>query len=140
MSVVSSIQSGAGPAGSRASAFSSLSSEQFLKLIFTELGRQDPLQPSDTKAMIEQLAGIRSIQADMDLASRLEALAAQNELSAASGLIGRVVSGVSEDNERVTERVASVSRTAGGTTLTLADGSRVRMSSVDEILASGGGS
>ena len=34
---------------------SDLATEDFVKIIFTELGNQDPLQPSDSKALLEQL-------------------------------------------------------------------------------------
>ena len=44
--------------------FSALTSEQFIKVIFTELSKQDPLQPSDSSKLLEQLSSIRSIQAE----------------------------------------------------------------------------
>ena len=57
----------------------------------------------------------------------------QNEFSNASTLIGRMVSGVSVDNERVAGMVDAVTRTNQGTFLTLASGVRVNISNVDEI-------
>jgi flagellar basal-body rod modification protein FlgD len=111
-----------------------LSSDEFLKLIFTELANQDPLEPNDTGALLEQIADIRSIQSDVDLVDRLGALVGQSELSAGAGLIGRIVSGVSEASQRVTGVVHSVSRTDDGVVLNLDGGSRVPMSSVDRVL------
>jgi len=113
--------------------FSALSSEDFAKIIFTELGRQDPLQPNDTNALLEQLSSVRSIQADMDLSDRLQSLVNQNEFSSAATLIGKSVSGVTETNTRVTDRVRSISRTDDGPVLTLAGGQRLRLSNLDEI-------
>ena len=46
-------------------AFSSLNSEQFVKIIFTELSKQDPLQPNDSKALLEQLSSLRNIQSEI---------------------------------------------------------------------------
>lgn len=121
---------------SKPSAFSALASEDFVKIIFTELGNQDPLQPSDSKDLLSQLSSLRNIQADMDMSTRLQSLVAQNELAAASGLIGRRISGITDDNQRVEDAVHSVSRTRDGATLNLAHGQRVQMKNVDQVLGS----
>lgn len=128
-------------APSTASSVSGLSSDEFFKLIFTELSNQDPLKPNDTNALLQQIANIKSIQSDADLTDRLGELVGQNELSAGAGLIGRLVSGLSESNERVSGMVHSVSKTEDGVVLNLDGGLRVPMSSVDRVLedpASGG--
>lgn len=126
---------GIGASGpSSATGIGGLSSDEFLKLIFTELGNQDPLEPNDTGALLEQIANIRQIQSDVDLVDRLGALVGQNELSAGAGLIGRLVSGLSETNQRVTGVVHSVSKTEDGVVLNLDGGPRVPMSSVDRVL------
>lgn len=116
------------------SGFSALSSEEFTKIIFAELSNQDPLKPSDTSALLEQLGMIRSIQSDTDLSENLDRLVGENQLSAASNLIGKLISGVSESNGRVADYVLSISKTSDGVFLNLADGSRVSMSNVDEIV------
>jgi flagellar basal-body rod modification protein FlgD len=121
---------------SKPSAFSTLGSEDFVKIIFTELGNQDPLQPSDSKDLLAQLSSLRNIQSDMDMSTRLQSLVAQNELAAASGLIGRRVSGITDDNQRVQDDVKSVSRTADGAVLNLVGGQRVQMKNVDQVLGS----
>lgn len=122
-------QNTAGP-----NAFNELTSGQFLQIIFTELTNQDPFQPNDSQAMLQQLATIRSIEADSQMSSKLNALVRQNELAAASGLIGSLVSGISLDNRRVADMVISVSQTADGPVLNLFDGSRMFFSQVDEIV------
>ncbi len=137
MSALSGIQGGSGLV-SGGSAYSALSSGDFLKIIFTELSKQDPLQPNDSKALLEQLSSIRSIQADLDLSDRLQTLVAQNELTSASGLIGRRIGGLSEDRQRVSGVVQSLSRTSDGVILALPGGVRVPMSGVDEIALDAG--
>lgn len=123
-----------GAAGASAvGGFGSLGSEDFAKIIFAELARQDPLEPSDTNALIQQLSGIRSIQSDMDLSDRLATLVSQNEFASATTLIGRRVSGISLDNERVTGTVKSVARTSIGAVVTLEDGTRLPATNLDEI-------
>lgn len=117
--------------------FSALSADDFTKLIFTELSHQDPLQPNDTNQLLQQVQSIRNIQSDLDLSSNLKGVANQYEFSAATTLIGRKVSGVSDDAGRVEGVVKSVSRTDQGAVVTLADGSRVRMSNLDQVVQSG---
>lgn len=140
MSAASAIDPTSTTLPTKTDAFSALDSEQFVKIIFTELSNQDPLQPSDSKALLDQLSSLRSIQSNIDLQSKLNNLVAQNELSAASGLIGKQVSGLDDQSTRVQGVVRSVSRTADGAVLNLVGGQRVPMSSMDQVLgASGGG-
>lgn len=135
MSVVDALGTSASSStgGSKATGYSAMSAEDFTKLIFEELSRQDPNNPTDTNALLQQISMIRNIQSDLDLTTNLKSLVSQNELAGASGLIGKSVSGVSTDNERVTDLVKSISRTSDGTVLNLLSGSRVLMSNVDTI-------
>lgn len=118
----------------KASGLSSLSSEQFLGIILKELSAQDPLQPSETKDLLEQLSTVRSIQSNSELVENLQTLVGDNQWASAGSLIGRSVSGLSDAGERLTDRVAGVSRSSDGPILTLAGGQRVRLARVDQIL------
>ncbi|MFG0243921.1 MAG: flagellar hook capping FlgD N-terminal domain-containing protein [Phycisphaerales bacterium JB054] len=121
-------------ASTQSSAVSGLSSDEFFQLIFAELSNQDPLEPNDTNALLEQIANIRSIQSDDDLSKRLTDLVGQNELASGAGLIGKLISGLSETSQRVSGLVQSVSKTDEGVVLNLAGGTRVPMASVDQVL------
>ena len=125
---------GSSASASESSAVSGLTSDEFFQLIFAELSSQDPLEPNDTNALLEQIANIRSIQSDDDLSTRLTDLVGQNELASGAGLIGKLVSGVSQTNQRVSGLVQSVSKTDEGVVLNLAGGTRVSMSGVDQVL------
>ncbi len=136
MSVVDALPaSAASSAASSSNAFSAMDSSEFVKIIFTELANQDPLAPSDSQALLEQISTIRSIQSSIDMTSRLESLVGQNEWTSAAGLIGKRVSGVSDQLLRVDGVVKSVSRTDAGAVLNLESGTRVPVSWVDEILS-----
>jgi flagellar basal-body rod modification protein FlgD len=136
MSVVDALPaSAASSAASSSNAFSAMDSSEFVKIIFTELANQDPLAPSDSQALLEQISTIRSIQSSIDMSSRLESLVGQNEWTSAAGLIGKKISGVSEELLRVDGVVKSVSRTDEGAVLNLESGKRVPVSWVDEILS-----
>lgn len=113
--------------------FSGMSSDDFMKIVLSELSKQDPLKPNDTSALIQQISQIRSIQSDIDLSSTLKSLVKDDQFSTAAGLIGTNISGLTEANQRVTGIVTAVSRTDTGAVLTLLSGERVPMSKVDEI-------
>lgn len=133
MSAIDSLGSSRNPT-STTDAFSALTSGQFLQIIFTELQNQDPLEPNDTSAMLNQLSTLRSIESDTQMVDSLSRLVNQSEFAAASSLIGSLVSGITLDNRRVADLVVSVSNTQDGPVLNLFDGSRMFFSNVDEIV------
>ncbi|MBX3357224.1 MAG: hypothetical protein KF745_02230 [Phycisphaeraceae bacterium] len=135
MDAISSLGSNQAQASATPDAFSALNSEQFVKIMFTELTRQDPLKPNDTSNLLQQMSSLRSIQSSLDLSKRLESLVLQNQTSAAGTLIGKSVSGLDERNLRVTGVVESVSITKDGPVLGLTNGSRVSFDRVDSLAA-----
>ncbi len=114
--------------------FGELSSQEFVEIIFAELTNQNPLEPSDTGALLDQLSTLRSIQSDIDLQGKLESLIAQNELTSAASMIGKFVSGVSAEGEFVEDFVFSVTRTQDGPVLNLDNGKRLALANVHEIV------
>ena len=116
------------------SAFGELSSDEFMKLILTELQNQDPLEPQDTQALLEQLSTLRSIESDVRTADQFEELVNQNEFAAATTLIGSLVSGISTTGQRVADLVISVSIGRDGPVLNLFDGSVIPFNQVEEVV------
>ncbi|HAW96523.1 MAG: hypothetical protein CMJ33_01550 [Phycisphaerae bacterium] len=134
---MSSISSAAGVGGGSVGAsngFSSLSSDEFLNIMFTELQNQDPFEPNDSSAMLEQLNSIRSIESDMALTSQLEAIVFQNQLAGASNMIGRYVQGLSDGGNRVDGRVISVIRQGDAIGLELDTGWIIEVDQVELIV------
>ncbi|HLO39526.1 MAG TPA: flagellar hook capping FlgD N-terminal domain-containing protein [Phycisphaerales bacterium] len=119
---------------SAASAFSSMKSEDFLQLILMELTKQDPMQPNDTQALLDQLSTVYNIQSQMDLSTRMGDIVDRDELASASSMIGRYITGISEDITRVEGTVAAVTKTKDGSVLVLEDGTRVPMKDVDGVI------
>ena len=138
MATVDALSSSATQPTTNSTAFSALDTQQFVQIIFTELSNQDPLQPSDSNALLQELSTLRSIQSDTDLSTQLQSLVGENEWASASNLIGKTISGLNDASTRVQGTVRSVSRTTDGTVLNLVSGDRVPVSNVDEILDSTG--
>jgi len=111
-----------------------LTSAEFLNIMLNELSVQDPLAPNDTSTLIQQIADLRAIEADIRLGDRLDELVRQNELVTSANLIGAIVGGVSESNQRTAGTVLSISRTAEGSLLNLDNGQQMRLGQVDEIV------
>jgi flagellar basal-body rod modification protein FlgD len=117
-----------------ASRFNEMSSEDFLKIMFTELQNQDPFQPNDSAALLEQLNSIRSIESDIALTKRLDALVFENQLAGAGNLLGKFVSGLTQDNDRVAGFAVAIVRENNTVLLELDNGYRVPISSIEEVI------
>src|SRR5262247_11757 len=103
-------------------AYSGMQTDQFIKIMFTELSHQDPFKPNDSAAMLQQISSIRQIQSDIDMGNKLNSLVTENQLTGASALIGKFVTGLSVTYDHVSGQVASVTRTTDGPVLNLTDG------------------
>ena len=125
-------QSGA-TAPRTANRFSEMSSEDFIRIMFTELSNQDPFQPNDSAALLEQLNSIRSIESDLTLVDRLESLVTENQLASAANLIGKMVTGLTEDNDRVSGQVISVLRQGDEVFVELDSGARLSVNAIESI-------
>lgn len=113
--------------------FNDMSSEDFIRIMFTELSNQDPFQPNDSSALLEQLNSIRSIESDLTLVDQLKALVLENQLASAANLIGKHVTGLTSANDRVTGQVVSVTRQGNDVELELDSGHRLSIESVEAI-------
>jgi flagellar basal-body rod modification protein FlgD len=110
--------------------FAEVSSEQWLGIILEELSNQDPFEPNDTTATLEQLNSLRSIESDISLQGQLEALVLQNSIGQAGSLIGKEIDGLSRIGQEVTGIVESVRIVDGVSQLQLESGSSVTFDNV----------
>lgn len=132
MSAISNNTTGA-PANS-ANPYSALTSGQFLEIMITELANQDPLSPTESKDLLNQIATIRSIESDLSLKTSLESLVKQNELSSAGGLVGKYVNGLTTTGLRVEGIVMSVKSTREGAQLNLSTGYTLPFTRIEDII------
>lgn len=70
---------------------SALQSEDFFRILVTELEQQDPLKPADTASMIAQVSQIRSIELSKQLSEALSQIARQQRITGVSDLLGKYV-------------------------------------------------
>ncbi len=115
--------------------FGEMTSEDFLRIMFAELNNQDPLDPQDSGALLEQIDSLRSIQSNVELMDRLDGIAGQNQFASAGSLLGMTVVGLDEFDTPVQGTVVSVSVVDEQIMLTLDNGSRMRFDQVETITA-----
>jgi len=106
--------SGSSTGSTSRTGYSALSSEDFTKIIFAELSRQDPLSPQDTGKLLDQIATIRNIQSNTDLTTDLKSIVKETQFASAASTIGSMISGLTADFERVEGTVISVGRGSDG--------------------------
>lgn len=134
-----------------AGAFGALNSDDFIKVMLSELSNQDPFDPQDSSALLEQLSSLRNIESQLalqeelgdlvnqsresqlSLEQQLESLILQNQVSSAGGLIGKLVSGPNDAKENVEGLVVSVRVQDNKTLLELDTGQTLSMDKVEQI-------
>ncbi len=88
---------GNGASAGRGNSLSAVNLDQFLQLMITELQNQDPLDPLDNTQLLAQISQIRDIGATDQLTQTLQAVMTGQNVSTASGLIGREIEGLTDD-------------------------------------------
>lgn len=121
------------PSQPKNNSFGELSSEEFINILITELTQQDPFEPNDSAAILEQLSSLRNIESQISLQEQLKTMVDQNAISSASGLIGQQVTGLNSNNQKVEGIVRSVVIENGSPILKLQDGTRIEASRITDV-------
>lgn len=85
-----------------------LTPDNFLQMLITQLQNQDPMNPTDSNQILQQISEIRNIQSTTDLTTSLNSVALGQSLTTASSLIGKQVQGLAADGTQVSGAVDSV--------------------------------
>lgn len=93
MAVNGVMSSGPSSAAPAANGTAGMKSEDFYKLLIAELRYQDPMQPMDNSKMVEQVAGIRNMEASTNMSTALQSVTRQQNFGTASNLIGKMITG-----------------------------------------------
>ncbi len=116
----------------------SLKSEDFFKLLVTELQQQDPLEPTKTADMIGQVSQLRSIEISGRLTDALDSLSKNQRTTGTGELLGKYVfattPGADGSNQIVSGVVSGVSfNESGDALLELDTGQTVQASDVQRV-------
>lgn len=81
----------------KSAGFGGLKTEDFVKILITELQSQSPLDPTDNSKLIEQIGAINNLSTTTKLNDSLQNLSSAQNQAAASALVGRNVTGTIDD-------------------------------------------
>ncbi len=115
-----------------------LKSEDFFKILVSELQSQDPLQPAETSDMINQVSQIRSIELSGALNDTLDTFAQQQRSSGIADFLGKYVTAertMPDGSKQPISGVVTGVRIAGdgAAVLELDTGESVRMDEVTHV-------
>ena len=106
----------------------------FMKLIIAQMRNQNPLEPQKDSDFMAQMAQFEALNQQKIVAQGMKVLQGVNELSAATGLIGKSVIGTQVDGVSVTRDVVGREK-FGAPWAKLSSSQRVDVSSDDRVKA-----
>ena len=114
-----------------------LSSDDFFKLLITQLTNQDPMEPTSNEELLQQISSIRDIELSTTLTESLQRLAGQQQFGSASTLIGQYVTSVagSDGSVQAGTVVAVKFDSQGLPRLQLSNGVELEMSQLASIVS-----
>ncbi len=124
--------SGTSPTGSTSST-QSLSANDFISFLLTELQNQDPLDPTSSNDMLQQMSEIGQLQSADTIQSSLTTMVGQNQMASAATMIGKPVTGTDANGNPLSGTVQGVSVSNGTVSLTLYNGSVMNLSNLTSI-------
>jgi flagellar basal-body rod modification protein FlgD len=110
-----------------------LKTEDFIRMMITQLQNQDPLEPAKNEQLLAQMSQIGQLQASQDLQTSLKTLVLQNNLGSASSLIGKMVEGQDAQGEKITGLVTSIRVEGDQVMLELDNGKAMSLSRLTTI-------
>lgn len=121
----------------RSQSAANLSSDDFFKLLITQLTNQDPLEPTSNQELLQQISSIRDIELSTTLTQSLQRLAGQQQFGSASTLIGQYVTSVpgADGNVRAGVVVGVKFDSSGEPTLQLSTGVELAMNQLASIVS-----
>lgn len=136
-SVTSATDAGAATNTNRAAV--ALGSDDFFKLLITQLTNQDPLEPTSNQELLDQISSIRQIELSTNLSDSLKSLTEQQRFSSVSSLIGRYVTGQGQTDGGVSQPVQGIVKAVrfdadGHITLDLDDGSQLPLEQLGAVM------
>ncbi|MGB7158590.1 MAG: flagellar hook capping FlgD N-terminal domain-containing protein [Tepidisphaeraceae bacterium] len=110
-----------------------LKSEDFIKMMITQLQNQDPMEPAKNEELLAQMSQIGQLQSATMLQESLKGMVLQNQIGSAGNLIGKTIQGLDAKNETVKGIVNSVRVEKDQIFLELDNGKRLSMDRVTTI-------
>jgi flagellar basal-body rod modification protein FlgD len=101
-------------------------------MMVAELRNQDPMNPTDSSAILQQISQIDAIQSNTQLTSTLQGVQLGQSIATASALIGMSVAGTDSNGNAVNGTVSSASINNGAAQLQIGSSS-IPLSNVTQV-------
>ena len=125
------------PSGSTASKKNfELKTEDFIKMMITQLQNQDPMEPAKNQELLAQMSQIGQLQSATTLQESLKGMVVQNQIGSAASLIGKGVEGLDTNDDPIEGVVTSVRVERDGVSLELDNGKTLPLGRVTSIASS----
>jgi flagellar basal-body rod modification protein FlgD len=111
---------------------SSVNMNDFLKILVTELQNQDPTQPMDNSQILQQVSQIKAIESNQRLSDTLTSMQTQQNLVAASSLLQKTITGLTDDGTKVTGLVDKVTVDSKGVKVCIGD-KTISLTNISEV-------
>jgi flagellar basal-body rod modification protein FlgD len=115
-----------------------LKTEDFIKMMITQLQQQDPLEPAKNEQLLAQMSQIGQLQTATQLQDSLKGMVLQNQIGSAATLIGKTVQGLDANDAPVTGLVTSVRVQDNGVSLELDNGQKLDLGRITTIAPGAG--
>src|SRR5215213_9318251 len=112
-----------------------LKTEDFIKMMITQLQQQDPMEPAKNEQLLAQMSQIGQLQSNTLLQESLKGMVLQHQIGSAGNLIGKNIKGLSPEGEPVQGLVNSVRVEEGAVKLELDNGKQLAL---DRVVSIGG--
>jgi flagellar basal-body rod modification protein FlgD len=129
----SALSSAASPGNQIQSSKFKLKTEDFIKMMITQLQNQDPMEPAKNEQLLAQMSQIGQLEASQSLQASLKSLILQNNVGAASSLIGKMVQGQDESGEKIEGLVNSIRVEGDNVMLELDNGKAMSLTRLTSI-------
>ena len=110
----------------------SFDQDMFLELLVAQLRYQDPMNPMDSSDMMAQTAQLTTVEKMTDLTDAIEVQLGNDQLTTATGFIGREVTYTGPDGLSHSDLVTGVRFAPAGPVLVLGD-TEVAMTQIERV-------
>ena len=121
-----------GQQSTSADSLSSVSMNDFLKLLVTELQNQDPLSPMDDTQILQQVSQIKAIESNQRLSDTLTSMQTQQDLVAASTMLQKTITGLTDSGDKITGQVDKVTVDSSGVKVCVGNNS-ISLTNISEV-------
>ena len=113
-----------------------LTANDFINMMVTQLQNQDPLNPTSSSDLLNQMSQIGQLQSSTQLSSSLQTMTLQSNIASASNMIGKTVSGLDENGAPLSGQVTAVHVANNQVSLDLDSGQTVDLQNITDVAPS----